>query len=63
MDDWYICKYEHAYAKVSYRKYFVVFIIQGIKYFVIFNFVVLSDYKTIFNDENFQIYGIIIIYM
>ena len=34
-------------TKISYRKYFVVSIIQGRKYFVIFNFVVLSDYENI----------------
>ena len=36
--------YAHTRAKFSYRKYFIV---QGRKYFVIFNFVVLSDYKDI----------------
>ena len=36
-----------ARTKVSYRKYFIVSIIQGRKYFVIFNFVVLSDFENI----------------
>ncbi len=34
-------------SNISYRKYFVVFIIQCRKYFVIFNFVVMSDYENI----------------
>ena len=42
---------EHAYvsarAKISYRKYFIVSIIQSRINFVIFNFLVLSDYENI----------------
>ncbi len=34
-------------SNISYRKYFVAFIIQCRKYFVLFNFVVLSDYENI----------------
>ena len=44
-DIWYVRA--RARAKISYHKYFVVSIIQCRKYFVIFNFVVLSDYENI----------------
>ena len=39
--------YAHVHAKLSYHKYFFVSIIQGRKYFVIFNFIVFSDYENI----------------
>ena len=49
--------YVHTRSNFSYRKYFVVLFIQCRKYFVIFNFVVLSDYENILNSEYFRIYG------
>ena len=42
-DVWYV----RARTKIWYRKYFIVSIIQGRKYLVIFNFAVLSDYKNV----------------
>ena len=45
------CMYVRVRTKFSYRKYFFVSIIQGGKYSVIFNFVVLSDYENISTTE------------
>ena len=44
-DIWYACA--RALAKISYHIYFVVSNIQGSKYFMIFNFVVLNDSRNI----------------
>ena len=50
--------YAHVHAKISYRIiYFIVSIIQGRKYLVIFTFAVLSDYK---NSSTMKISGFMV---
>ena len=54
-DVWYVRA--RARAKIWYRKYFIVSIIQGRKYLVIFTFAVLSDYK---NSSTMKISGFMV---